>query len=589
MRLVLLSLVGLFAGPALGSDADELAVFSIEDDATAAGGRQQRLEERLRRVRGLALRSSDEIAAKLTSATSIKSRDTRLQVQDLLASAREPYWNTDLVLAAARVTEAEFLINAMGSTPTADRAEVVVWRIALQHGKGDAAGAEREARSLLAMAPDAMIDLDTFPPSVAELVDRIRASLPESIPVRFRGAPRGTSVWIDGRQAREPWRVAPGNHRLHAAAPGFRSIDLTFDADSEVVLSLGLAVALKPELEEKLRAFIHGGEVSKKDRTDFWELLFRSNSDAFLAVARVEGGVRGRVFSQGHASNASAVFPATSDGEESLTQWAVATLAERKAKTPRGTEVARASRRTFHGGLGVSSRAWQLHGSDGGHFTASGFSGTGPQVSGRLAHRNIVAEAEAGFTTYRLRKESVAAGGGTSVDTHGGSAAAAEVLTGYRIPLGRTASAPCVVVLSGGRFERHESDPLVDSQGDLGLLPSWDRLALEIRARAELPLVLPSRAPVAISVTGSLSPWNAWRMRPSKALGMSSLGEPGFGAGVDADLSLGARWACRLGYEGRLNAANLKGVGTAPVDPPLRNARISEQVHSVYLTFGREL
>lgn len=589
MRFVLVLLVALFTC-ATARASDQLGVLSIEEDPVAAGGRQQRLEERLRRAPSLVVRSSEEIAAKLRPAAIVSGGEAKEQIEKLLASAREPYWNADLVLAEARVAEAEILIDAMGSTPSVDRAEIVLWRTAILHGKGDAAAAERELRRLLAIAPDARVDLDAFPPSLAKLVEQVRTSLPDPVPVRFRGAPRGTRVWIDGRPSAEPWRVAPGSHRLHAEAPGFRSIDLSFDARGEVELWLGLAVTLKPHLEQKLRSFASGGEISRADRTDFWELLFRTNLDAFLVVARVEGGVQGRVFARGHASNASAVFPATSDGEKSLTEWAVATLMQSKGApvAPRSTANEAPDIWTLHGGLGVFSRSWELRGSNDNRFSASGFSGTGPQLSGTFAYRDIVAEADVGFTTYALQEESIGLDDGASVRAFGGATAAAQVIAGYRFPFRRTAATPSLAVLAGGRFERHESDPLSDSDGDLGLLPSWERFSAEIGARAELPLVFASR-PHAISLTGSLSPWSSWRITPSHALGRSPTGDPGFAWGGEADLGLSARWACRIGYEGRHSAARLKGIGAAPVDPALRNVRVTNQVHSLYLTIGREI
>lgn len=417
--ILLSSLVCLAASS--GEAAEQLAVFYLEEDPAVAGEIQQRLEARLRgKMSGGEIRPTADVAARLAPPAPKGSGVETKKVEENLLEARKSFWNADLVGTEMRITRAESTIDAMGSFPSVDRANVVIWRAALLLAKEDASGAEREVARLLALAPDAKVDLDVFPPSLGKLVERVRDSLPKPVIVNVRGLPKGSRLWIDNRPAAAQWSVAPGSHRLHVEAPGFRSVDLPFDAKSDLSLSIPLPIAVAPALEQKLIAFANGAALSERERVQVWEIVFRvAGGDAIFVATRTAGGLHGRLFYRGVSSRTSATVSSTNEGEESLAEWAAATLVSMRSAHSTAVSTAKRFERgdtlKVRGGFGFSSRAWHLDGSDGGRFTAD-FSGVGPWAMTSVSRHGIVADATASLAEYGLRRETVTLGRGGNTE-----------------------------------------------------------------------------------------------------------------------------------------------------------------------------
>lgn len=586
MRLVV-SLLALLLASSSASGAERIALICLDEDAAAAGGRQQRLERRLRNEKEL--RTAAEAAVKLAPAAK-SAHGQESVVDEILLSAREAYWSNDLALAESGITSAASAIDAMGSTPSTDRATILLWRAALLLAKGDNSGAQTAAERLLTLAPDAKVDLDVFPPSFAKLVEKVRVSLPAPVSVHFVGMPAGARLWIDGRPAAERWSVARGSHLLRAEAAGFRSIDLSFEAKSDFSIEVGLPLALKPELERTLLVFAAGKEPNTSERTQIWEILFRINADTLLVIARVDGGLRARLFRRGESSAPGAVVPATSDGEKSILEWAISSLASSENRAE-GSRPVRLPYRTakipcawaVQGGLGISTRAWAVEGAAGGRFAAA-FSGVGPMLSGKFARLNVIGEVSAALASYGLKKEPIKMDDGSRVHVGGGSTIFTDIRTGYRFRLGGETKST-VVVLAGGSVEHHQAQPLEDSVGDVGLLPSWDRASLDLGARAEVPLMVLT-IPAVLSFNGRGSPWSRWRT--SDALGSSPTASPEFAWGASLDFEVGTKLVCGLAYDGHRRALSFEGTGKSPLDPPLRDAKATEQVHVLQVTIGKE-
>jgi hypothetical protein len=203
-----------------------------------------------------------------------------------------------------------------------------------------------------------------------------------------------------------------------------------------------------------------------------------------------------------------------------------------------------------------------------------------------LERENVLGEISLDFASYGIQEHRIALDDGRNVTVGGGSTIAGFLRGGYRFSVGR---APSIIVLGGAYFGRHESDPLEDGDGDLGLLPSWQRIGVDLGLRANVPVGLHSGSRHVVFFAGAgVSPWSQWTIR-GDSLGSSPAASPSsFAWSLGADVAFGDRWATRLTYEGWNHRIRFSGTGEAPVEPVLRDARVTEQTHALLLTFGRD-
>ena len=550
-----------------------LAVIVVHDDDRIAGEVQQRLESKVGVSSDIRLRPSSSLVV----STVAREDGTAKRVEAILTKAKDAYWEEQLDLALTLVREAEGELRE-SRYHSFDTARISQWRAALLLAKQDEFAADRETRAALAIAPDMQVDLDIFRPSVAKLFERIRAATPQGVAVSIAGAPAGARFWIDERIVGARTVVTPGAHRLHVEANGYRTLDHAIDVTSSVTIQAGMAPALPAKTSAILIAFAGGKTLDDNDRATLSELLARSKADAVAVVARSENGLRARTFDGKQAVPPSGAVPQTAAGESSRVEWSLASV----GGAPAGRAAARMEW-SAQAGVVAASRSWELRSADGGRLSL-GYSGSGAGLDLRARQRAVRIEASGAYVDFGSKKEQVDLGA-TQATAAGGSMLSGRIGAGYELSAGRVAIVPGIAFA----LDHFDSAHLRDQDGDLGLLPSMQRVALDAQARVDLPLSLvPNARPAVFSLHGAVSPWSSWRTTPAKSLGESSTGDVSFGWGASMNVGLPKQWATRIAYDGHRRSVTFDGTGSAPVDPTVRDARGVEVRHAVSVSFGRD-
>jgi hypothetical protein len=131
----------------------------------------------------------------------------------------------------------------------------------------NAAAAERELGDLAGAATDLRHFLDDATEDDSSLVDKARADLraveKKSGRIGLKGWPRGSTLEIDGRAARDPTYVRPGIHAVKVRSPSGIQLDRDGDVSAgeiaEIAMPAGAEVGLdatppRSRVEKKKRA-----------------------------------------------------------------------------------------------------------------------------------------------------------------------------------------------------------------------------------------------------------------------------------------------------------------------------------------------
>jgi hypothetical protein len=130
----------------------------------------------------------------------------------------------------------------------------------------NAAAAERELGDLAGAATDLRHFLDDATEDDSALIDKARADLraveKKSGRIGLKGWPRGSTLEIDGRAARDPTYVKPGMHAVKVRAPSGIEIDKDGDVSAGEVVELAAPAGVELGIEGAPTD--HPREVKKK-------------------------------------------------------------------------------------------------------------------------------------------------------------------------------------------------------------------------------------------------------------------------------------------------------------------------------------
>src|SRR5579859_565470 len=163
-------------------------------------------------------------------------------VSALLDRAEAAYFSVKLDEASQLLDNADAVFARETELPP-EKPRALLLRAAVKLKGGDAAGATTAARAALFLDPDLKVG-PSFPPSLEELLESVRVSLPARVTVRLTGLPAGGAARIDGRDV-PPGGIAvlPGPHRVTARAAGYQPFARSFETRGG---SMSLTVAMAP-------------------------------------------------------------------------------------------------------------------------------------------------------------------------------------------------------------------------------------------------------------------------------------------------------------------------------------------------------
>lgn len=592
--MILAALVVLAAAPAPHArPLQRVAVIGVGDDAALAGDLQREVEQRLGAIPKVSVRGASEIASVLGASAppdraddAVANPEEAKQAAALLEAATQAYYEDRAAQALDKFGELGALYSR-GNFPVSERVRLHLWRCAVFLSLQDEGQAENEALAALTLDPSSRISTKDFPPSVAGLLDKVRATRLTQATVIVAGLPPGAVITLDGRVVTTRIETPLGFHHLVASAPRRRDVARDFEvtADRSIVISLPIFLgdAVEKSLSDALWADRSGGGVPAQP-----------DLDAVAAIAKRLGVER--VVIAGHRGAASrAVVLVFGDGLSRVTagddvadapgaaaavaQWAERALREDLTKPLAMPAVNALAPRDSppgwalgaHGGLASSVRSRKVGG-----LTTS-FAGIGPAIGVDAARGGFVADAQAGFTTWGLSTLTVHRTGASDAKVGGGTSLRMRAAAGWR--LGRVESAPSIALTAGLLYEAHDAEDLRDASGArVGLLTSYRRTAAELAFAARVPLG-PGLARPSLRAGLAATPWSQWKESPAGALGTSP--RPGVGAGASLALAFepGARWAASVGYRGETRSVRFSGTGSASVDPDLREASLAETIH----------
>ncbi len=642
------------ASPAI-ADArvlERVAVFAVVEDPNSAGVLERAIEAEVSRI-PMEVRQGSEIAATLNGrddravGTPLDEYD-RKELAALLARARRAYVSDQLAGALDHLAEAQDLFEGRQAS-SEDRIRVHLLRAAVFLEMGERARATSEAREILTRDPDYSVNLDEFRPSLAELVDRVRAESGRTFAVRLSNVPRGASIFVDERPVgASTLQVTGGRHRLEVRAPGFRSVSLDLEGTPGSAVAVHLAVALS---QGNRRALTDGAWRKRPPALSRWRLAFlarRLGVTHLVVVADREGERRAAIWHKGKVAVSGSEWP-DADGDARLKAWIVhrlksdpfaevdgepapparapavsspttASSPHREAASgsppasgaapdaassppaPVASALPPASERPASGGWTLRwPRGWEarlaatggwrerrerLRGVDGGGI-ATWFGGATTQVEVEVARDAWIGSLDLAWSQYGLRAAEVEAERARP-RVRGGSASEGRVAAGYERRFGgATGASPRVVGWTGIAWERHRARDVRDAAGAIGLLPSRSVVGWELGAEGSASLPAIPNAPTRLSAGIVFAPWISWRERPDGARGSGVESARGSGFELAAEWERPDGWILRAGYDYRERHVRYGGVGEARIEPALREARHRDERHTLAVSVRR--
>lgn len=594
-------------GSLLLSAPPRVGVVAVGEDAGAAGELQRTIELRLSASRKVAVAGASDIGTALvpgpqSPASASRQIDPALRKEaaSLLQEATDAYYEDRAAVALDRLAALAALQDRTNVFPASDRVRLLLWRTAVFLALKDQTSAEAEALTALSINPDLKVDLNEFRPSVKEAVDRVRERGLRTVTVVVSGLPPGAQLELDDRLVTAPFRATLGRHRLIARAPGRREVIRVFDATSDVSIPMSLPVSTDAATEAVLVAIAGDDDLSREQRNLTEGIISRLKLD-YLVVARPDGNAarativneKGSAIAapEGNAATVAAWIESKVLGDASGNVAAVTTPAV--SATPRATPPPRVRRPrersalalAASGGLLWSSRSRTLSGKTGGDFETS-FGGVGPRVVVDASLGAPFARVEAAWIDYGISTLDVTMPDGSSKEVTGGSTTMGRLIAGWRQSFGggEPDAAPSVWAGIGGSFESHGATDVADDSGDLGLLTSYSRTAVEIAAGGRYPFG-GSMQP-AISAGVIVAPVSTWSESPADTSGT----DPAPGLALGWNLGVAFQATSKIGvsveYGGAMRSVAFKGAAAPPVDPTITDATIAESFHFFGATAG---
>lgn len=588
-----------------------VGVVAVGGDAGAAGELQRAIELRLGTSRKVIVAGTAEIATTLSPGPqnapgAVRPVDPALQKEaaGLLRQATDAYYEDRAAVALDRLAALAALQDRTNAFPVSERVRLLLWRTAVFLALKDEAQAESEALAALTLNPDLKVDLNEFRPSVRDAIDRVRGRGFRTATVVVSGLPPGAQLELDDRPVTAPFRATLGRHRLTARAPGRREVVRTFDVQSDVSIPMTLPVSTDAATESVLSALAGSAELTREQRTLTEEIISRLKLD-YLVVARPDGAdarativnAKGGALAApaGNASAVAAWIEGKVAGEAAGGSVGVTT--PRPPPTARATPppgaVARRPRTGSSPGLAIaasggllwSSRTRTLSGKDAGDFETS-FGGAGPRVVVDASMGSPFARVEAAFLSYGMSTLDVTMPDGSKEQVTGGSTTMGRLHVGWRQSFGRGEpdAAPSVWAGVGGSFEQHGATDVADDSGDIGLLTSYSRTAVELAAGGRYPFG--GAMQPALSAGLVVAPVSTWSESPADTTGKNAA--PGLALGWNLGVAFQAtrKIGVSVEYGGAMRSVAFEGEAAPPVDPALTDATIRESFHFFGATAG---
>lgn len=585
----------LFAAPRVG-------VVVVGEDAGAAGDLQRAIELRLSANKKFEIAGANELGAALPPApprpSGARPIDPALQKEaaGLLQEATDAYYQDRAAFALERLGALQALQERTQAFPITERVRILLWRTAVFLALKDDAQAETEALAALTLIPDVKVDLNEFRPSVKDAVDRVRARGFRTVTVVVSGLPPGGILELDDRPVTAPFKASAGKHRLSARAPGRREVVRTFDASSDLSIPMSLPFAMDAATEASFLALSSLPEPTKEQRHPADLVASRLKLD-WIVIASAGTEARAIALSPKtyHAAPPSTALNLAAWIEERMSAGVAAIAVATPMATPRAVRTPRPPRPpgsaslalAAAGGLAWTTRDRSFDGKDGGGFQTS-FAGVGPRVTVDASYGSPFAHVEAAWINYGISTLDVTLPDGSSKSVSGGTTTLARLHAGWRQAFGARGepdAAPSVYAALGGSFETHAATDVKDpSAGNLGLLTSYSRTAVEVALGGRYPLGGSLRP--AISAGVIVAPTSTWSESPANTSGKNPETGPAFGWHLGVAATPVSRLTIALEYAGSMRSVELSGTATAPVDPALTDPTIEESFHSLGVTAG---
>lgn len=569
MTPLLLLLPLLAQGPAAPAAGHRVGVVGLGSDAAAAGELQRSLEMEAFSLPKISLKGGSDLASALAapspapSALSGPDAATLKQSADLLQQVSDAYFQDRAAVALEKLGALSALQERSGNFPAAEKVRVALWRTAVYLALSDPLQAEQEAGNALVLAPDLQVDLNEFKPSVKAVVDGVKSRGLHLVSVVVSGLPAGAQLTVDDRPVPPRFQVPAGKHRLAATAPKRRPVAKTLDVAADTSIPMVLPVAVDPALEQILDLAVWSGNAP--DARTRALLATRLGVDWLVVVAehddpKPEARAAMIGLLPGAGSGVSPVVPLTGAGA-ALTPWlegvlranvsdARAPVAARPREPRAPAELALAA----DAGMVWSSRTESL-----GAFRAS-FSGAGPAIAAGASKGPLAGGLDVSYVSYALSTLEVTRADGSRQSVPGGSSLAVTASGGWRhlFGAGDEEGSPSLFAGLGLGFARHDATDVTDSSGTaLGLLPAWQRIAVDARARARVPV----GGGLAAVAGAAVSPVALYSETPSKSSGASP--KPGLGLAWEAGLG----WqptGSRLTLDARYSGATARTAFSGP-------------------------
>lgn len=303
--------------------APRVAVLAVDPSGNVDPDRTRRIEARLASDPSLAL-IDEAIVARAIAAPDVAETPPDPDAPRLLAEAKDAFYAgraADALdrLAALKASQERTVVDA------SDRVRLLLWRAAAFLALNDELSAESEVTAALGIAPDLVVDLREFKPSVARVVDQVRKKLGAPVTVTIADLPPRAAVSVDGVRASSTMSLLPGTHRFSASAPGRRPWTQAVPVAVTTTLHPSLPPAADAEIVAPLGAAAAAGALDAAGRRALGRLLAKLPAD-FVAIAA--GGRAMLVDAAAHAELFSGEL-----APEALADWIGASI--RRAITPR--------------------------------------------------------------------------------------------------------------------------------------------------------------------------------------------------------------------------------------------------------------
>lgn len=575
----------IFAAPATPTPTPapkRIAVVVVGDDAAACGDLQRELEKRLPAAApGLVVRPAADVAAR---AAAPRAASAATELDPATAAALEQaigaYYDAQYVKALDLFAKVQAQYDASGA-PFSKKTEVFLWRVAVFLGLNDAAQAQAEALAALTLNPEIKIDATSeIPPSVQQQLDLAKKSPGfKIVTVIVNGLPATATLSVDGRSVPSRFKVTAGKHVIVASSAGRRDVSREIDVNSDTALSMSLPIALAPDEQAAVTAFLVGGEESAgvaalATKLDADWVLFALTSPTVVTSA-----LRRSATADAHRGEAVSVTEAPGTFLELYQSRLVKSLNE-KVPPPPGVAAAPGSWAIRADGTIVAS-GWSRSVSGGETFQTF-FGGAGPEVRVEATRDSLLFVGAASFVSYDASSVDVRLPDGSRTTATGGSTNRLLLGGGWR-GLGREQELVRGVLALD--VETHAANDPANQGAKLNLLTSYTRAAIELRAGSRFPA--PALPDWRVDVELGVAPYSYFAESPSGASGKSPAAGLGYLWSAGLESAAASRWGYRLAYSGEMRSVKFKGASDAAVNPPMRNAELSEMTHALSLSLSR--